>query len=97
MKFEKEFDGNKDAKLGSPKNPALVQVQSKKRQKEVEKIFQENGWAYTITVEPKEPENVADLELLLHPVEPLVADDKPGRNYPCPCGSGKKYKHCCGK
>jgi len=21
----------------------------------------------------------------------------PGRNDPCPCGSGKKYKHCCGK
>jgi len=21
--------------------------------------------------------------------------DKPGRNDPCPCGSGKKYKHCC--
>jgi SEC-C motif-containing protein len=20
---------------------------------------------------------------------------KPGRNEPCPCGSGKKYKHCC--
>ena len=20
---------------------------------------------------------------------------KPGRNDPCPCGSGKKYKHCC--
>ena len=19
----------------------------------------------------------------------------PGRNDPCPCGSGKKYKHCC--
>lgn len=23
--------------------------------------------------------------------------DKPGRNDPCPCGSGKKYKKCCGK
>ena len=23
--------------------------------------------------------------------------DKPGRNDPCPCGSGKKYKQCCGK
>ncbi|MEA2014239.1 MAG: SEC-C metal-binding domain-containing protein, partial [Thermodesulfobacteriota bacterium] len=23
--------------------------------------------------------------------------DKIGRNAPCPCGSGKKYKHCCGK
>lgn len=22
---------------------------------------------------------------------------RPGRNEPCPCGSGKKYKHCCGK
>ena len=21
----------------------------------------------------------------------------PGRNEPCPCGSGKKYKKCCGK
>ena len=20
---------------------------------------------------------------------------RPGRNEPCPCGSGKKYKHCC--
>ncbi|HIU26722.1 MAG TPA: SEC-C domain-containing protein, partial [Candidatus Copromorpha excrementigallinarum] len=20
-----------------------------------------------------------------------------GRNDPCPCGSGKKYKHCCGR
>ena len=22
--------------------------------------------------------------------------NKPGRNDPCPCGSGKRYKHCCG-
>lgn len=26
-----------------------------------------------------------------------VAGRKIGRNEPCPCGSGKKYKHCCGK
>jgi preprotein translocase subunit SecA len=25
------------------------------------------------------------------------ADKTPGRNSPCPCGSGKKYKNCCGK
>ena len=25
------------------------------------------------------------------------AEQKIGRNDPCPCGSGKKYKHCCGK
>ena len=27
----------------------------------------------------------------------LVKDNKVGRNEPCPCGSGKKYKNCCGK
>ena len=26
----------------------------------------------------------------------VVKSDKVGRNDPCPCGSGKKYKHCCG-
>ena len=25
-----------------------------------------------------------------------VANPKPSRNQPCPCGSGKKYKRCCG-
>ena len=24
-------------------------------------------------------------------------EEKVGRNDPCPCGSGKKYKHCCGR
>ena len=28
-------------------------------------------------------------------VEPLKADQAPGRNDPCPCGSGRKYKRCC--
>ena len=28
--------------------------------------------------------------------EPKKANKKPGRNDPCPCGSGKKYKKCCG-
>lgn len=27
----------------------------------------------------------------------IVKGKKVGRNDPCPCGSGKKYKHCCGK
>ena len=28
---------------------------------------------------------------------PIIAEKKPGRNEPCPCGSGKKYKNCCGR
>ena len=29
--------------------------------------------------------------------EPYVAEKTVGRNDPCPCGSGKKYKNCCGR
>ncbi len=28
--------------------------------------------------------------------QPVIAKQKAGRNDPCPCGSGKKYKKCCG-
>jgi protein translocase subunit secA len=31
------------------------------------------------------------------PQQPLVKDKMPGRNDPCPCGSGKKFKNCHGK
>ena len=33
----------------------------------------------------------------VQPGAPLKASVKIGRNDPCPCGSGKKYKHCHGK
>ncbi len=29
--------------------------------------------------------------------KPIKAEKKPKRNEPCPCGSGKKYKNCCGQ
>lgn len=40
----------------------------------------------------------AEAELLenTEKVEPIKADRAPSRNAPCPCGSGKKYKKCCG-
>lgn len=30
------------------------------------------------------------------PVRPVSPRNAPGRNTPCPCGSGKKFKKCCG-
>jgi preprotein translocase subunit SecA len=33
----------------------------------------------------------------VRPVEPIRVEGKVGRNDPCPCRSGKKYKHCCGR
>ncbi|CAE6868212.1 hypothetical protein R69746_08239 [Paraburkholderia aspalathi] len=39
---------------------------------------------------PFEPAQIVDRP------RPIVAEPKVGRNEPCPCGSGKKYKKCCG-
>ena len=64
--------------------------------KEVESIFIKNGWAYKINLEPKKEEDITDLEILLNPPKTVVKEKKVGRNEPCPCGSGKKYKKCCG-
>jgi preprotein translocase subunit SecA len=30
-------------------------------------------------------------------IEPIKVGIKAGRNQPCPCGSGKKFKQCCGR
>ena len=96
-KMEKIFDGKKPAKLGTEKNPAIVTVQTEERGKELESVFKEHGWHYTIQLEPDKPEDIIGLEILLNPTETKIAEKKVGRNEACPCGSGKKYKFCCGK
>ncbi|AIQ67010.1 DUF1186 domain-containing protein [Paenibacillus graminis] len=46
-----------------------------------------------------QPESSGKIELLGDQLKQksVKVDPKPGRNDPCPCGSGKKYKKCCGK
>ncbi|GAE93255.1 protein export cytoplasm protein SecA ATPase RNA helicase [Gracilibacillus boraciitolerans JCM 21714] len=41
-------------------------------------------------------ENYTDLESDEDKQGTVVNEQKIGRNDPCPCGSGKKYKKCCG-
>lgn len=91
------FAPKKAAKLGSEKNPAIIRVQSEARSKEVSATFEKHGWQYRIGIEPDKAEDVGDLERLLHPQQPTIVEKKVGRNEPCPCGSGKKSKNCCGK
>lgn len=94
--MDKVYDGKRPLKLGTEKNPAVVRVKTKKRMKEVAAMFEEHGWKYTIGLEPDKPEDIGDLEILLNPAKTVVGEKKVGRNEPCPCGSGKKYKKCCG-
>ncbi|MDP6853547.1 MAG: preprotein translocase subunit SecA [Candidatus Marinimicrobia bacterium] len=47
------------------------------------------------TAKPRQPQMMAGGAQQQR--QPIVADEKIGRNDPCPCGSGKKYKKCHGK
>ncbi len=46
----------------------------------------------TIKISRSQPTNIAPTQK----PAPVKAEKKVGRNDPCPCGSGKKYKKCCG-
>ena len=83
------------AKLGSKKRPIVVRVHTDEKARYVAETCAKNGWQYIIGFEPDKPEDISDLEKLLNPPQ-LIRSKKIGRNDPCPCGSGKKYKKCCG-
>jgi len=46
---------------------------------------------------PKGSDMVSEAMAATEKAKPVRTGPKVGRNDPCPCGSGRKYKHCCGK
>jgi SWIM/SEC-C metal-binding protein len=83
------------ARLGTKKRPAVLRVQTEQRLAEIIALCGKHEIEFLIGLEPDKPEDLSDLERALHPPEPVVAATKVGRNDPCPCGSGKKFKKCC--
>jgi len=65
----------------------------------IEEIQQETvRYIYRVNVveRPEERTDVIENKYAEDQVKTPVKSDKIGRNDPCPCGSGKKYKKCCG-
>ncbi|MDA3814615.1 MAG: preprotein translocase subunit SecA [Candidatus Cloacimonetes bacterium] len=62
---------------------------------EMAKQRHESSSAFDVS-QPKEP-NVTTNAPEKQKLQPRTVGEKVGRNDPCPCGSGKKYKKCCGK
>ncbi len=91
----KIFDGRGGAKLGTEKRPVHIRVATSERESEIRSACDERGWVCSITVDSEQSEDIFDFERLLNPPRPVVSDCRPGRNEPCSCGSGKKYKKCC--
>jgi SWIM/SEC-C metal-binding protein len=82
------------AKLGSEKRPLILRVQNQKRAEYVAQQCVEGNWRFILGIELDKPEDLSDLERVHNPPPPAQST-KVGRNEPCPCGSGRKYKHCC--
>jgi hypothetical protein len=71
-----------DRKLSKGKESALAQLKNENYRLIGDTIKEIEWWASFQSSSP--------------PKQPVAQKKKIGRNEPCPCGSGKKYKKCCG-
>ncbi len=76
------------------RSEAEIQAEEAERQRRLERAMQlQHAAPESITAMPASPEPA----LVAQDATPFVREGKKvGRNEPCPCGSGKKYKHCHG-
>jgi AcrR family transcriptional regulator len=59
--------------------------------------YPDQGWNLPASINtPQEDEFVRDVALLKKDFEISRMEETVARNAPCPCGSGHKYKRCCG-
>ena len=59
---------------------------------EAEWLYTLQGWDGMLSAEKKQ-----EIQKAYNRSKIVVKEKTTGRNEPCPCGSGKKYKKCCGK
>ncbi|MFT5162153.1 MAG: SWIM/SEC-C metal-binding protein [Alteromonadaceae bacterium] len=91
------FNTNRNIKLGTKANPLTLSVQTEEREVEIAAILTEHDLFAEITVDPDVDENIVELDGVLNKPKTQTFEKTPDRNDPCSCGSGKKYKKCCGK
>jgi SWIM/SEC-C metal-binding protein len=85
-------------KSGSKKYPLELVVTSEQRRQEVEVIAADANLHSVVTLDTSEGavESIETLTAILNKNPTVKVEQTPSRNEPCTCGSGKKYKKCCG-
>lgn len=92
------FQTNASQKRGSRKHPLALVVTSEARKQEIEGQVAEAKLHANITLDTREGavESIAELTASLNKGTTVRQDKLPSRNDPCSCGSGLKFKKCCG-
>jgi len=80
-----------DIKFNTIKTLQIIQFKTETAEEEAKRIAQE------LAQKQREQEAQFKLNLSDDNEEESTSQKKIARNDPCPCGSGKKYKQCCGK
>ncbi|CAM3734039.1 PBPRA1643 family SWIM/SEC-C metal-binding motif protein [Parendozoicomonas haliclonae] len=86
-------------KVGTKKFPLSLVVTSEERKEEVAALVAGANLYADIRIDENEGavESIDALTVLLNKTVTSVKQEAvPSRNDPCSCGSGKKYKKCCG-
>jgi len=89
------FKEKKTPRLGTRRAPLQLIVQTPERKTELAGVCAESDWACDISVAAETAEDIRDLVFLQSKQPAATSTRLAGRNDPCPCGSGKKYKQCC--
>jgi SWIM/SEC-C metal-binding protein len=90
------YNTNRQVKLGSENLPLTLVVNSALRKSEIERVLLENSLVANIKIKVDEQENILELDTILNKPTTKTASQKLDRNARCTCGSGKKFKKCCG-
>ncbi len=90
------FSTNRTVKSGSKESPINLTVASAERQAEVQAILDQHHLYANFNVDAELAEDISALDSLINTPKTIVLEKTPKRNDPCSCGSGKKYKKCCG-
>lgn len=92
------YQPDKQRKVGSKKYPLQLTVTSEARKHEIEKVVAEANLFANVILDhsPNAKESIDELNALLNKGVTISVDKVPSRNALCLCGSGKKYKKCCG-
>lgn len=90
------YNTKRTAKLGTEKYPLTLVVNNDEKKQEVEKVVADNALFADITVDSTIDEDINELNAVLNKPTTTTFDKTPNRNDPCSCGSGNKYKKCCG-
>jgi SWIM/SEC-C metal-binding protein len=91
-----DFTTKRTVKYGSEQSPLSLTVTSEERKLEVENTLHEHTLFACISLDQEGEEDINELTVLLNAPKTVVLEKTPGRNDPCSCGSGKKFKKCCG-